>query len=85
MVARDVERKPSLRASVIVLEDVLLPSDAQLPHAKGASGPLEFLNEARFAIVFGAIGAARDCPEAGLDYVTTRVQFDLPIAGFQLA
>ena len=70
--------------SEIVLEDVLLPSDARLPHAKEASGPLEFLNEARFAIAFGAMGAARDCLEATLDDGTTRVQFDLPIAGFQL-
>lgn len=67
-----------------VLDDVLLPSDAQRPHAKEASGPLGFLNEARFAIAFGAMGAAHDFLEATLDYATTRVQFDLPIAGFQL-
>ena len=55
-----------------------------LPEARGLSGPLGCLNEARFGIVFGALGAARDCLESTLDYASTRVQFDRPIAGFQL-
>jgi glutaryl-CoA dehydrogenase len=85
--ARDVEHKLSLRASTtseIILDDVRLPSDAQLPTAEGLKGPLSCLNEARFGIVFGAIGAARDCLESALDYAASRVQFGQPIAAFQL-
>jgi glutaryl-CoA dehydrogenase len=55
-----------------------------LPGARGLSGPLSCLNEARYGIVWGAMGAARDCLEATLGYAGTRVQFDRPIAGFQL-
>jgi glutaryl-CoA dehydrogenase len=83
----DVHRKLSLRASTtseLVLEDVRLPHDAMLPEAKGLSGPLGCLNEARFGIVWGAMGAARDCLESTLEYAGTRIQFDRPIAGFQL-
>ncbi len=61
-----------------------MPASAQLPQAKGLSAPLSCLNEARFGIVFGALGAARDSLEAALDYAMARVQFDRPIAGFQL-
>jgi glutaryl-CoA dehydrogenase len=85
--ARDIGKKLSLRASVtseLVLDGVRLPESAQLPGATGLGAPLACLNEARFGIVFGALGAARDCLEATLDYATTRVQFDRPIAGFQL-
>ncbi len=64
--------------------DVHLPADAILPEAVGLRGPLGCLNEARFGIVFGAIGAARDCLESTIEYARTRVQFDRPIAGFQL-
>ena len=84
---RDVEHKLSLRASTtseLILDDVRLPSDAQLPAAEGLKGPLSCLNEARFGIVFGAIGAARDCLESALDYAASRVQFGQPIAAFQL-
>jgi glutaryl-CoA dehydrogenase len=84
---RDVHHKLSLRASTtseLILESVRLPSDAMLPGAKGLSGPLGCLNEARYGIVWGAIGAARDCLEATLDYAGARVQFDRPISGFQL-
>ena len=84
---RDVEHKLSLRASTtseLILDDVRLPSDAQLPGAEGLKGPLSCLNEARFGIVFGAIGAARDCLESALDYAASRVQFGQPIAAFQL-
>ncbi len=83
----DVHHKLSLRASTtseLVLEDVRLPHDAMLPEAKGLSGPLGCLNEARFGIVWGAMGAARDCLESTLEYAGTRIQFDKPIAGFQL-
>jgi glutaryl-CoA dehydrogenase len=84
---QDVHRKLSLRASVtseLLLDDVRLPASAQLPEAHGLRGPLSCLNEARFGIVFGAIGAARACYEAALDYAKTREQFGKPIAGFQL-
>jgi glutaryl-CoA dehydrogenase len=83
----DVHHKLSLRASTtseLVLDDVRLPYDAMLPEARGLSGPLGCLNEARFGIVWGAMGAARDCLEASLEYATTRIQFDKPIAAFQL-
>jgi glutaryl-CoA dehydrogenase len=85
--ARDVHHKLSLRASTtseLVLDSVRLPGDAMLPGAKGLSGPLGCLNEARYGIVWGAMGAARDCLEKTLEYAGTRVQFDRPIAGFQL-
>ncbi|MGK9695959.1 hypothetical protein O6448_24425, partial [Salmonella enterica subsp. enterica] len=64
--APEIKKKLSLRASVtgeIVLENVRLPDSAMLPEAAGLSGPLSCLNEARFGIVFGAVGAARDCIE----------------------
>ena len=84
---RDIHRKLSLRASVtseLVLEDCRLPEDAVLPGVKGMRGPLSCLNEARYGIVWGAVGAARACLEAALDYASTRVQFGKPIAAFQL-
>ncbi|PRY42335.1 acyl-CoA dehydrogenase family protein [Umezawaea tangerina] len=84
---RDITRKLSMRASVtseLVLEGVRLPDSARLPGATSLGAPLSCLNEARFGIVFGAVGAARDCVEVALDYAGTRVQFDRPIAGFQL-
>jgi glutaryl-CoA dehydrogenase len=85
--ATKITRKLSLRASVtseLSFTDVRLPASALLPEARGLGAPLSCLNEARFGIVFGALGAARDSLEATLDYATTRVQFDRPIAGFQL-
>lgn len=83
----DIHQKLSLRASVtseLVLDDVRLPEDAVLPNVKGLKGPLACLNEARFGILFGAVGAARACYEAALDYALERRQFDKPIAAFQL-
>ena len=77
----------SLRASItseLVLEDVRLPADAVLPEVTGLKGPLSCLSEARFGIVFGVVGAARDCLETAIDYSINREQFDRPIAGFQL-
>ena len=79
--------KLSLRASVtseLVLQDVRLPASALLPGAVGLRGPLSCLDEARFGIVFGALGAARDCLETALDYAATRTVFDRPLASFQL-
>jgi glutaryl-CoA dehydrogenase len=85
--ARTIHKKLSLRASVtseLVLEDVRLPADAVLPGVSGLRGPLSCLNEARFGIVFGTLGAARDCLETAIAYALDREQFDRPIAGFQL-
>lgn len=79
--------KMSLRASVtseLVFTDVRLPADAILPGVRGLKGPLSCLNEARFGIVFGTMGAARDSLECAIDYSRSRIQFDRPIAGFQL-
>ena len=85
--ANVIHKKLSLRASVtgeIVLTDVRLPSDAVFPEVRGLKGPMSSLNEARFGIVFGSIGAARDCLEVATDYALSRIQFDQPIAAFQL-
>jgi glutaryl-CoA dehydrogenase len=85
--APEIGRKLSLRASAtseLVLDDVRLPSTALLPEATGLSGPLSCLNEARFGIVFGALGAARDCLETTISYAEDRRIFDKPLAGYQL-
>ncbi|TDE09477.1 acyl-CoA dehydrogenase family protein [Jiangella asiatica] len=85
--APKIGKKLSLRASItseLVLEGVRLPADAVLPEVTGLRGPLSCLNEARFGIVFGALGAARDCLHAALDYAATRQVFDRPLAAFQL-
>ncbi len=82
-----IHRKLSLRASVtseLVLENVRLPDSARLPGARGLGGPLACLNEARFGIVWGVMGAARSCYATALEYAKSRVQFDRPIAAFQL-
>jgi glutaryl-CoA dehydrogenase len=84
---QDIHKKLSLRASVtseLLLDDVRLPASAMLPEATSLRGPLSCLNEARFGIVFGAVGAARACFEAALDYAGERRQFDQPIASFQI-
>jgi glutaryl-CoA dehydrogenase len=85
--APEIHRKVSLRASVtseLVLDGVRLPADAVLPEVSGMRGPLSCLNEARFGISFGAVGAARACYEAALAYSLERQQFGKPIASFQL-
>jgi glutaryl-CoA dehydrogenase len=84
---RDIRRKLSLRASVtseLILDDVRLPEDAVLPGVTGMKGPLSCLTEARYGIVWGAMGAARACFETALSYAKDRVQWGRPIAGFQL-
>jgi len=85
--ANEITTKMSLRASVtseLVLDGVRLPSSAILPDVRGLSGPLGCLSEARFGIVFGVMGAARDCLETAIEYACTREQFDRPIGAFQL-
>jgi glutaryl-CoA dehydrogenase len=85
--ANKVERKLSLRASVtseLVLQDVHVPGSTVLPGVQGMRGPLSALNEARFGIVFGAVGAAMACYESALAYSKVREQFGRPIGGFQL-
>ncbi|MDP3984836.1 MAG: acyl-CoA dehydrogenase family protein, partial [Acidimicrobiia bacterium] len=82
-----IHRKASLRASVtseLVLEDVRVPADFVLPGVSSMRGPLSCLNEARFGILFGVMGAARACYGAALDYAGSRHQFGSPIAAFQL-
>src|SRR5579859_2470850 len=84
---QDIHRKLSLRASVtseLLLDDVRLPESAVLPEVSSLRGPLSCLNEARYGIVWGAVGAARACFEAALDYSLERRQFDRPIASFQI-
>jgi glutaryl-CoA dehydrogenase len=84
---QDIHRKLSLRASVtseLLLDDVRLPDEAMLPQVNSLRGPLSSLNEARFGIVWGAVGAARACFEAALDYSLDRKQFGRPIASFQI-
>jgi glutaryl-CoA dehydrogenase len=83
----DVHHKISLRASVtseLVMDEVRLPASAELPGAQGLKGPLGCLTEARYGIVWGVTGSARDALAATLDYATSRTQFGRPIAGFQL-
>jgi glutaryl-CoA dehydrogenase len=84
---QDIHRKLSLRASVtseLLLDDVRLPASALLPEATSLRGPLSCLHEARYGILWGAVGAARACFEAALDYSLDRRQFDRPIASFQI-
>lgn len=86
-VANAIHKKMSLRASVtseLVFTDIRLPSNAMLPGVKGLKGPLSCLNEARFGIIFGTMGAARDCLETAISYSIDREQFEKPIASFQL-
>ena len=85
--ARDIPRKLSMRAShtsELAFDDVRLPDEAALPGVASMRGPLSCLTEARYGIVWGAMGAARSCYEAALDYASERRQFGKPIAAFQL-
>jgi glutaryl-CoA dehydrogenase len=84
---RDIHKKLSLRASItseLVLDDVRLPSSAMLPEVRGLKGPLGCLSEARYGIIWGAVGAGRACYEAAVEYSRSREQFGKPIAAFQL-
>jgi glutaryl-CoA dehydrogenase len=85
--APEIKHKQSLRASVtseLVLDGVRLPGSAMLPEAHGLRGPLSCLNEARFGIVWGSLGAARSSLAAALTYAGEREQFGRPISAFQL-
>ena len=85
--ATPIEPKLSMRASIqceIELTDVRLPADAVLPGVVGLRGPFSCLNEARYGIIWGAMGAARDAFEDALAYSQTRMQFEKPLAGYQL-
>lgn len=85
--ATNIQRKLSMRASIqceLHLDDVRLPESAMLPEAKGLRGPFSCLGEARYGIIWGVMGAARDSYECALEYAKERVQFEQPIASFQL-
>lgn len=85
--AREVSNKLSLRASMtaeLLFVNLALPADAVLPGVQGLRGPLSCLTEARTGILFGALGAARDCLATAIDYAGSRSQFGKPLAGFQL-
>ena len=85
--APEIKRKMSLRASVtseLVLDGVRLPASALLPGVTGLAGPLSCLGEARFGLVFGSLGAARDCLETAIAYAREREIFDRRLAAFQL-
>ncbi|MDT0422746.1 acyl-CoA dehydrogenase family protein [Streptomyces evansiae] len=85
--APPITHKGSLRASVtseLLLDGVRLPADAVLPEVTGLRGPLSCLNEARYGILWGALGAARSCFRTALSYAKEREQFGKPLAGFQL-
>ncbi|WP_193080285.1 acyl-CoA dehydrogenase family protein [Brevibacterium aurantiacum] len=86
--ATPIEQKLSMRASIqcdITLDEVLLPADAILPEARGLKGPFSCLNEARYGIMWGAMGAARDSYEVALKYAQERMQFDKPLAAYQIS
>ena len=85
--APEIHKKISLRASVtseLVLQDVRVPDENMLPEVSTLRGPLSCLNEARYGIVWGAVGAGRACFEAALDYARERIVFGKPISGYQL-
>ena len=85
--APEIHKKLSLRASVtseLVLADVRVPEENRFPEVDTLRGPLSCLNEARYGIVWGAVGAGRACFEAALEYSKERIVFDKPIAGYQL-
>ena len=84
---QDIHKKMSLRASItseLILDDVRVPDSARLPEATSLRGPLSCLNEARYGIVWGAVGAARACFQAALEYSKERMVFGKPIAATQL-
>jgi glutaryl-CoA dehydrogenase len=85
--AREIHHKLSMRASVtseLILDEVRVPARDELPGAQGLKAPLSCLNEARYGITWGVLGAAIACYRSALEYAKARVQFDKPIAGYQL-
>jgi glutaryl-CoA dehydrogenase len=85
--APEVKKKLSLRASVtseLVLDDVRVPAENRFPEVSTLRGPLSCLNEARYGIVWGSVGAARACLESALDYAKERIVFEKPISAYQL-
>ena len=85
--ATPIEQKLSMRASIqcdIDIADVQLPAEAVLPDVRGLKGPFSCLNEARYGIMWGAMGAARDSYEVALKYAQERMQFDKPLSGYQI-
>ena len=85
--ANEIKHKASLRASVtseLVLDNVRVPDDFVLPGVASMRGPLSCLNEARYGIAWGVVGAGRACYESALDYSLEREQFGQPIANFQM-
>jgi glutaryl-CoA dehydrogenase len=86
-IAPEIKHKMSLRASItsqLIFEDCEIPEENRLPKAEGLKSPLMCLNQARYGIAWGALGAAMACYQAALDYSKSRIQFDRPIGGFQL-
>jgi len=85
--APEIKHKMSLRSSVtsqLLFDDCVIPEENLLPLARGLLSPLQCLNQARYGIAWGALGAAMACYQAALEYSQARVQFDRPIGGFQL-
>src|SRR5213076_2143662 len=85
--APEMHKKMSLRASVtseLVLRDVRVPEESRFPEISSLRGPLSCLNEARYGIVWGSVGAGRACFEAAMDYAKERIVFEKPIAAYQL-
>ena len=85
--APEMKGKHSLRASVtseLILQDVLIPASGILPNGEGLRLPLSCLSQARYGIAWGAIGAAMACYDSALTYAKSRIQFERPIASFQL-
>lgn len=85
--APEIKNKHSLRASItseLVFEDCRIPAENMLPNSKGLKHALMCLNQARYGITWGVIGAAMDCYETALNYSKTRIQFDKPIGSFQM-
>jgi glutaryl-CoA dehydrogenase len=85
--APEIKKKLSLRASVtsdLIMDDVLVPEENLLPGSGGLKSPLMCLNQARYGIAWGAVGAAMACYESVVDYAKGRTQFGSPIAAFQL-
>jgi len=85
--APEIKHKMSLRSSVtsqLIFEECAIPQENLLPKSSGLLSPLLCLNQARYGIAFGVLGAAMACYQAALEYSQARVQFDRPIGGFQL-